>query len=151
MCLPQKVSMLGRMAVNRWAYPFFPFSLPIFQFFADLNPGSGAFLTPGAGMELNPDPWSGMNIPDHISKKKYWKKYIYLYPKSHLRFFVRIRNPNPLVRGMDPRIRIRTKMSRIRKTVTRLVPEQNVSVVDSCIYKCGQIFGFVSALGGNKL
>ncbi len=40
---------------------------------ADLVPGSGAFLTPGTGMDKknqDPDPGSvsGMNIPDHISE-----------------------------------------------------------------------------------
>ncbi len=30
--------------------------------------GSGAFLTPGSGLEKNPDPGSAINIPDHISK-----------------------------------------------------------------------------------
>jgi hypothetical protein len=36
---------------------------------ADLNPGFGAFLTPGSGMckSQDPDPGSGMNNPDHIS------------------------------------------------------------------------------------
>jgi hypothetical protein len=35
---------------------------------ADLDLGSGAILTPGSGMEKNPDPKSGMNTPDHISE-----------------------------------------------------------------------------------
>ena len=37
----------------------------------DPDPGSGVFWTPpppGSGMEKNPDPWSGMNIPDQISE-----------------------------------------------------------------------------------
>ena len=33
------------------------------------DPGSGAFLTPGSGMEKkNPDPGSGMSILDHFSE-----------------------------------------------------------------------------------
>ncbi len=42
---------------------------------ADPGPESGAFLTPGSGIRdlrcmknLDPDPASGMNIPDHISE-----------------------------------------------------------------------------------
>jgi hypothetical protein len=37
---------------------------------ADPDPGSGAFLTQGSGsaMNKNPEPGSGMNIPDHISE-----------------------------------------------------------------------------------
>jgi hypothetical protein len=30
------------------------------------DPGSCAFLTPRSGMEKNPDPVSGMNIPDYF-------------------------------------------------------------------------------------
>jgi len=33
-----------------------------------LVPGSGAFLSPGSGIEKNTDPGSGINIIDHISK-----------------------------------------------------------------------------------
>jgi hypothetical protein len=31
------------------------------------DPGSGAFLTPGSGMDTKSRSGSGMNIPDHIS------------------------------------------------------------------------------------
>jgi hypothetical protein len=48
----------------------------------DTDPGSGAFLTPGSGMDKNqdtdPGSGSGMNIPDHISralKQYFWLKY----------------------------------------------------------------------------
>ncbi len=41
------------------------------QFFvADPDPGSGASLTPGSGMEKNPDPGSAINIPYHISSPR---------------------------------------------------------------------------------
>jgi hypothetical protein len=36
---------------------------------ADSDPGSGAFWSPGSGMIRNPDPGSGINVPDHISKE----------------------------------------------------------------------------------
>jgi hypothetical protein len=40
------------------------------QFCNVADPGSGAFLPldPGSDMEINQDPVSGMNIPDHISE-----------------------------------------------------------------------------------
>ncbi len=46
-------------------------------------------------------------------KKKYEKKYFFLHwrKKSDPEL-----DPDPLVRGKDPRIRIRTKMSRIPNT-----------------------------------
>ncbi len=36
---------------------------------------------------------------------------------------IRIQDPDPLVRGMDPRIRIHSKMSWIRKTATNIYDE----------------------------
>jgi hypothetical protein len=35
---------------------------------AGLDPGSGAFLTPGSGMDKKSRSWSGMNITHHISE-----------------------------------------------------------------------------------
>ncbi len=37
-------------------------------YYSIAEPGSGAILTPGFGMEKNPDPGSEINFPDHISK-----------------------------------------------------------------------------------
>jgi hypothetical protein len=34
----------------------------------DPDPGPGAFLTPGSGMEKNQNPEFGMNIPDYFSE-----------------------------------------------------------------------------------
>jgi hypothetical protein len=65
------------------------------------------FLDPGSGMGKNQDPESGINIPD----PQHWQD-LEPDPESE---------PNPLVRGTDPRVRIHTKMSRIRNTGFLLV------------------------------
>jgi hypothetical protein len=40
--------------------------IKIYTSVADPDLGSGALFFPGSGMENNPDPGSGINIPDHI-------------------------------------------------------------------------------------
>jgi hypothetical protein len=59
-----------------------PFLILLF-IVADPDPGFGAFMTSGSGMEKYPDPGSGMNIPRsyHICESletKFWVKNTYI-------------------------------------------------------------------------
>jgi hypothetical protein len=92
--------------------------------------------------------WDEKNIPDHISEKSIFFCILKVTedfgtdPESG---FVSQRYGSE-----DPDPYPGTKMSWIRKSVSGLVPEQNVSVVDSCMYKYGQIFGFLAHSAGTN-
>ncbi len=55
-----------------------------------------------------------------VISKKFEKKNKFCRPKSHWR---QEQDPDPLDRGTDPRIRIRTKILRIQNTMTMTVPD----------------------------
>jgi hypothetical protein len=74
----------------------------LFISFADPDPGSGGFLTPGSGMGKNqdPDPGSWMNMQDNFSESLetlFWgKKYL----NSLMR--IRIQDPGSGINIPDP-------------------------------------------------
>ncbi len=80
----------------------------VYHSVADPDPGSGAFLSPGSGMDKKQDPDPGWKIPDHILRElrnSFWTK------------ILQIRDPVPFC-PLDPgwikkKIRIRDEKSRI--------------------------------------
>jgi hypothetical protein len=63
--------------------------LHILKQFADPDPGSGAFLTPGSGIGKKSGSGSGMNNQDRIS----WSLETHFFGLKYLNSLMRIRDP----------------------------------------------------------
>jgi hypothetical protein len=67
-----------------------------------------------------------VNVPSKSNSKTIFKKIIFCWRLEGLQR--KEQNPDPLFRGTDPRIRIRTKLSRIRNTALNKIIHSQVFI-----------------------